>query len=103
MRQLTAQEVSQFHRYGLKSIIFVLKNDGYLIERLLCKDPNSYYSDLAQWNYHQLPQALGCEGRFSAHVITCGELDAAIAKAEICSTGVYIEVVTDKFAGPGWQ
>jgi indolepyruvate decarboxylase len=32
--QLTAQEVSQFYRFDLKSIIFVLNNDGYLIERL---------------------------------------------------------------------
>ena len=37
--QLTAQEVSQFHRFGLRPIIFVLNNDGYLIERLLCKNP----------------------------------------------------------------
>ncbi len=57
--QMTAQEVSQFHRYGLKPIIFVLNNSGYLIERLLCKDPDIYYNDLAQWNYSLLPQALG--------------------------------------------
>ena len=29
---------------------------------------------------------------------TCGELDAAIKKAETCGTGAYIEVVTDKDA-----
>ncbi len=98
--QLTAQEVSQFHRYGLKPIIFLLNNDGYLIERLLCKDRDIYYNDLAKWNYHQLPQALGCEGWFSARVTTCGELDAAIAKAESCGTGAYIEVVTGKYVAP---
>jgi TPP-dependent 2-oxoacid decarboxylase len=31
--QLTAQEVGQFHRHGLKPIIFLLNNNGYLIER----------------------------------------------------------------------
>jgi indolepyruvate decarboxylase len=98
--QLTAQEVSQFQRFGLKPIIFVLNNAGYLIERLLCKDPDIYYNDLAQWNYHQLPQALGCEGWFSARVTTCGELDGAIARAENCGTGAYIEVVTDKYVAP---
>jgi Thiamine pyrophosphate enzyme, C-terminal TPP binding domain len=41
--QLTAQEVLQFHRFGLKPIIFLLNNDGYLIERLLCKEPDTYY------------------------------------------------------------
>jgi indolepyruvate decarboxylase len=95
---LTAQEVSQFHRFGLKPIIFVLNNDGYLIERLLAKDPESYYNDLAQWHYHKLPEALGCDGWFTARVTTCGELDEAIKTAEARGTGVYIEVVTDKYA-----
>ena len=96
--QLTAQEVSQFHRFGLKPIIFVLNNNGYLIERMLCKDPDSYYNDLAQWHYHELPRALGCDDWFTARVTTCGELDEAIKKAESCGTGAYIEVVTDKYA-----
>jgi indolepyruvate decarboxylase len=96
--QLTAQEVSQFHRFGLKPIIFVLNNDGYLIERLLTKDPESYYNDLAQWHYHKLPEALGCDGWFTARVTTCGELDEAIKTAEARGTAAYIEVVTDKYA-----
>jgi len=95
--QLTAQEVSQFGRFGLKPIIFVLSNSGYLIERLLCKDPETYYNDIAEWHYHKLPEALGCDGWFTARVTTCGELDEAIKKAEACGTGVYIEVVTEKY------
>jgi indolepyruvate decarboxylase len=95
--QLTAQEVSQFYRYGLKPIIFVLNNHGYLIERLLCKNGEMEYNDVASWNYQQLPAALGCENWFTARVTTCGELDQAIAHAEECETGVYIEVVTDKY------
>jgi indolepyruvate decarboxylase len=96
---LTAQEVSQFQRFGLKPIIFVLNNDGYLIERLLCKDSESYYNDPGQWQCHKLAEALGCDGWFSARVATCGELDKAIEKAESCGTGAYIEVVAEKW----WQ
>jgi indolepyruvate decarboxylase len=96
--QMTAQELSQFHRFGLKPIIFVLNNDGYLIERLLCKNPEIYYNDIAQWHYEKLPQALGCDGWFTARVTTCGDLDKAIEKAEACGTGAYIEVVTAKYA-----
>jgi indolepyruvate decarboxylase len=96
--QLTAQEVSQFYRFGLKPIIFVLNNDGYLIERLLCKDPEAYYNDLAKWDYAKLPRALGCEDWFAARVTTCAELDEAIRTAESCGTGAYIEVVTDRYA-----
>jgi indolepyruvate decarboxylase len=96
--QLTAQEVGQFNRFGLKPIIFVLNNDGYLIERLLCANPESYYNDLAKWNYQKLPDALGCNGWLTARVTTCGELDNAIKKAETAETGAYIEVVTDRYA-----
>ncbi|MCF8142528.1 MAG: alpha-keto acid decarboxylase family protein [Deltaproteobacteria bacterium] len=98
--QLTAQEVSMFCRYGLKPIIFVLNNNGYLIERLLCKDPDIYYNDLAEWRYHLLPEALGCDNWFTARATTCGELDAAIWKAESCGSGAYIEVVTDTYVAP---
>lgn len=98
--QLTAQEVGQFSRYGLKPIIFVLNNHGYLIERLLCKDGEREYNDVAAWNYQQLPSALGCKNWFTARVTTCGELDQAIAHAEECETGAYIEVVTDTYVTP---
>jgi indolepyruvate decarboxylase len=96
--QFTAQEVSQFCRYGVKPIIFCLNNEGYLIERLLCQEPMIEYNDLALWNYHQLPAALGCTGWFTARVATNGELDAAMAQAETCGAGVYIEVMMDKMA-----
>jgi indolepyruvate decarboxylase len=96
--QLTAQEVSQFHRFGLKPIIFVLNNGGYLIERLLGSNPEAAYNDIAQWHYQKLPEALGCDGWFSARAATCGELDRAIETAERQDTGAYIEVVTDKYA-----
>ncbi|MGL6118547.1 alpha-keto acid decarboxylase family protein [Plesiomonas sp.] len=95
--QLTAQEISQFHRFGLKPLIFVLNNDGYLIERLLCKDSDIYYNDLAQWKYSKLPEAMGCDGWFSIRVSTCEELDEAIEYAENCDCGVYIEVITEKY------
>ncbi|WP_211221362.1 hypothetical protein [Ktedonobacter racemifer] len=35
-----------------------------------------------------------------ARVTTCGELDRAIARAEMGEMGAYIEVVTDKDVAP---
>ncbi|MEQ4673212.1 thiamine pyrophosphate-binding protein [Providencia vermicola] len=96
--QLTAQEISQFARFNLKPIIFVLNNDGYLIERLLCKDPEAYYNDLPQWNYVQLPHALGCEDWYCQRVSSCYELDAAINTAQSSDHAAYIEVVMDRYA-----
>jgi indolepyruvate decarboxylase len=92
--QLTAQEISQFGRLGLKPVIFVLNNSGYLIERLLCKDPEIAYNDVAPWRYAELPHALGCDGWFTARVTTCAELDEALNTASQAKSGVYVEVVT---------
>jgi indolepyruvate decarboxylase len=96
--QLTAQEVGLFGRLGLKPVIFVLNNNGYLIERLLCKDPEIAYNDVARWRYAELPHALGCDGWFTARVTTCEEFDQALQQAGKTDSGAYIEVVTDTYA-----
>jgi indolepyruvate decarboxylase len=96
--QFTVQDIGQFGRLGLKPIVFVLNNSGYLIERLLCKDPAIAYNDLASWRYTELPHALGCNDWLTLRVTTCSELDAALDQASRHSDGVYIEVVTDKYA-----
>lgn len=98
--QMTAQEIGQFGRRGLRPIIFVLNNSGYLSERLLCSDMDTAYNDIASWNYAQLPQAFGCDGWFTARVTTCGELDAALAAAGRSDTAAYVEVITDRYAAP---
>ena len=98
--QLTAQEISQMGRRGLKPVVFVLNNSGYLIERLLGKDPNIVYNDLAAWHYAELPHALGCDGWFTARVTTCDELDEALKQASENRAGCYIEVVTGEYEAP---
>jgi indolepyruvate decarboxylase len=96
--QLTVQEISQFARLGLRPIIFVLNNDGYLIERLLCKDPAIAYNDIAPWRYAALPHAFGCDDWMTARVTTCEEFDKSLAAAAASDAGAYIEVVTDPYA-----
>jgi len=96
--QLTAQEISQFGRRDLKPTVFVLNNSGYLIERLLCRNPGIAYNDVAPSRYSEIP--LGCDGWFTARVTTCGEFDQALKAAEQDGTAAYIEVVTDKYAAP---
>jgi indolepyruvate decarboxylase len=100
--QLTALDVGTMGRNKLKPVIFVLNNQGYAIERALEYSPDWEYNDLAQWNYHTLPAALGCEDWFTAKVATLGELDRALARASKGDTACYIEVVggrTDYPAG----
>ena len=83
---------------GLKPLIFVLNNDGYLIERLLCKDPETVYNDLPQWRYAQLPLAPGCDDWYCRRVTTCTEPDNAIKEAESGDRAAYIEIITDRYA-----
>jgi indolepyruvate decarboxylase len=98
--QLTAQELGQFGRLGLCPIVFVLNNNGYLIERLLCKEPAIAYNDIAQWRYTELPSAFGCDNWTAQRVTTNAELDAALSAAAESKAGVYIEVVTGTYAAP---
>jgi indolepyruvate decarboxylase len=96
--QLTAQEICQFGQRNLKPIVFVLNNSGYLIERLLSKNPGYSYNDVASWRYSEIPHALGCDSWYTERVTTCGEFDKALKVAEQRNAGAYIEVVTDKYA-----
>jgi len=45
--QLTANDVGTMGRNGLKPIIFVLNNGGYMVERALEANPDWVYNDLA--------------------------------------------------------
>ena len=91
--QLTANEIGRMGRFGANVIVFVLNNDGYLIERALEENPDWSYNDLSPWHYSEMPQAMGCKGWFTARVKTLGELDAAMEKARANNSGAYIEII----------
>ncbi len=98
--QLTANEIGNMGRYGAKPIIFVLNNDGYMVERALELNPDWSYNNLAKWRYADLPQALGCADWFTARVETLGELDAAMKKARKSKSGAYIEIIGGRMDMP---
>jgi indolepyruvate decarboxylase len=91
--QLTANEIGNMGRFVANPIIFVLNNDGYMVERALEPNPDWTYNDLAKWRYADLPRALGCTDWFTARVETLGELDAAMKAARESSSGAYIEII----------
>ncbi|HZZ24681.1 MAG TPA: thiamine pyrophosphate-binding protein [Roseiarcus sp.] len=98
--QLTANEIGSMGRFGANIIVFVLNNEGYLIERALEENPDWSYNDLARWQYAELPRALGCADWFAARVTTLGELDAAMKAARESKSGAYIEVVGERMDMP---
>jgi indolepyruvate decarboxylase len=98
--QLTANEIGSMGRFGANVIVFVLNNEGYLIERALEENPDWSYNDLARWRYAELPRALGCADWFTARVTTLGELDAAMKSARESKSGAYIEIVGERMDMP---
>lgn len=74
--QLTCQEVSTMIRYKTNPIIFLINNDGYLVERVI---GDGAFNDLQQWEYAKIPEAFG--GGWGCRVKTEGELEIALAKA----------------------
>ena len=98
--QLTAQEIGQFYKFGLKPVFIVINNDGYLVERYTCWDPEQGFNDLPKWQYHKLPEVFGCEGWYTTKVTTTGELDAALEEVNSSDRAAYIEVVTDRYSMP---
>jgi len=75
--QMTVQELSTLLRQNCKPIIFLLNNDGYVIERLIHDGP---YNDIQQWNYHLLTNAFAGDA-VSLEVNTEGELEDALQQA----------------------
>jgi indolepyruvate decarboxylase len=98
--QLTANEVGSMGRYAANIVVFVLNNDGYLIERALEEEPDWSYNDLSPWRYSELPKALGCADWFAARVATLAELDAAMNTASQSKLGAYIEIVGGRMDMP---
>ena len=89
--QVTCQDLSTMIRQGQKPVIFLLNNDGYTIERVICDRP---YNDIQRWKYHRLVEVFGDGLAFVVH--TEGELEAALAQAAGSDQLVFIELHTDR-------
>jgi TPP-dependent 2-oxoacid decarboxylase len=97
--QLTVQELGTFYARGIRPVVFVLNNDGYTVERLL-QSPNADYQDIVQWNWTELPSALGGTDVYTAKVRTVGELRAALQGASDPEQAWFIEVVLPRMDLP---
>ncbi len=93
--QVTCQDLSTMIRNKLKAIVFLLNNDGYTIERVICDHP---YNDIQPWHYHKLVEVYG--GGIAFDVRTEGELEVALIKAEKAEELVFIEIHTDRMDCP---
>lgn len=72
--QLTVQEISTMVRNGLKPYLFVLNNDGYLIEKLI-HGYDAKYNMIQPWKHQLLLPAFGATDYESLQVSTAAELE----------------------------
>jgi indolepyruvate decarboxylase len=93
--QVTGQDLSTMIRNHLKPIIFLINNEGYTIERVICDRP---YNDIQPWQYHKLVDVFG--GGLGLEVRTEGELEGALDKAVATDGLVFIEIHTDRLDCP---
>jgi indolepyruvate decarboxylase len=90
--QLTLNEIAVMGRYGIKPRIFVLNNGLFGIEDVISERGHGY-DDLAQVNYHLLPEAFGCKNWLTARVSTVAELDAVLDRIDSHDGAAYVEVM----------
>jgi indolepyruvate decarboxylase len=93
--QVTCQDLSTMIRNRLKPVIFLINNDGYTIERVICDRP---YNDIQPWHYHKLVDVFG--GGLGLDVHTEGELEDALEKAAATDSLVFIEIHTGRLDCP---
>ena len=93
--QVTCQDLSTMIRNHLKPVIFLMNNDGYTIERVVCDHP---YNDIQPWLYHKLVDVFG--GGLGLDVRTEGELEDALGKAATTDGLVFIEIHTGRLDCP---
>jgi len=93
--QVTCQDLSTMIRNRLKTVIFLMNNDGYTIERVISDRP---YNDLQPWRYHKLVEVFG--GGLGLDVRTEGELEDALVKAATAHGLVFIEIHTGRMDCP---
>lgn len=97
--QLTAMEISNMMRRGLKPIVIVLNNSGYTIERILSDNPEDSFNEIADWNYSKLPELFAGDV-WIAQATTDKEFDTALKLAEHQDKMCYIEIFTEKMDLP---
>ncbi len=95
--QLTANHIGTMGHYGVNPIIVLLNNGIFGIEEIVLgnSDPDKIrnFDRLAQWQYHKLPEAMGCRDWYCTSVQTNAEFNAALDNARKHPGAAYIEVL----------
>ena len=92
--QLTAMEIGNMLRCGIKPVVIVLNNKGYTIERVLSDNPQDKFNDIMHMNYSKFARVF--EGDiWSTRVETEDDFDKALKVTQIMNKLCYIEICTE--------
>lgn len=97
--QLTAMELGNMLRRGIKPIIIVLNNKGYTIERVLSDSPDDKFNDIMQMNYAKFARVFDGDV-WSTKVTTADDFDKALKVTQIMNKLCYIEICTEAMDMP---
>ena len=97
--QLTAMEIGNMLRRGIKPIIIVLNNKGYTIERVLSDSPDDKFNDIMQMNYSKFARVFDGDV-WSTKVTTAEDFDKALKVTQIMNKMCYIEICTEAMDMP---
>ncbi|KAI8882661.1 pyruvate decarboxylase PdcB [Backusella circina FSU 941] len=109
--QLTAQEVSVYLHHGITPVIFLLNNDGYLIEKLI-HGPHRAYNNFQMWQYSKALDFFGAhlernikEGcskvGFEGKVETRDQFESAMKEVQASPDKIhFLELIMPRFDAP---
>jgi indolepyruvate decarboxylase len=90
--QLTAQEIGVMGRHDINPVIIILNNGVYGVENMLSNRSHDY-NILADWNYSELPNVMGCKNWWCGKASTVAELENAFTCISNHSGAAYLEVI----------
>ncbi len=93
--QISAMEIGNMFRYGVKPIIVVINNQGYGVERLLSKTPDAKFNNIMQIDFPKFVRSFNGDV-WSTSAKTEDDFDKALRVTQIMDKLCYIEAVTDK-------
>ena len=93
--QVSVQAISDMVYKDVKPIIFVLKNGGYTVERLLSHDFDNEFNEINCWEYTRLFEVFGGDV-YTAKARTNVEFDRVLNRIENEKRLCYVELHLDK-------
>lgn len=97
--QISAMEIGNMVRFGVKPVIIVINNGGYSTERLLSGDTQDKFNDIMQMNYAKFARVFDGD-IWSTKVTTAEDFDKALRVTQIMDKLCYIEVCIDSMDVP---